>query len=221
MENKSALIVGATGLIGSDLLDKLLDEEYYQYIYILTRRPLGRKHERIKELIVDFDEFDEEMIPKIDDVYCCLGTTMKKAGSKSAFRKIDYHYPLKIAQITQQKGAQQYLLVSALGANRKSRFFYNRVKGEVETAVAAIGFRALHIFRPSILLGQRQESRSGEKIGQTLMQLASPILIGSLRKYRPIKSSVVAQAMQKVAKKDLHGSYIFESDKIKTLAVAS
>lgn len=219
MENKSALIAGATGLIGKDLLKNLLDEEYYQIIYILTRRPLGWEHEKVKQLIVDFDEFDEEVIPVVDDVYCCLGTTMKKAGSKSAFRKVDYHYPLKIAQLTLQKGARQYLLISALGAHKRSRFFYNQVKGEVEEAIAAIRFDALHIFRPSLLLGPRQERRIGERVSQILMRIISPLLIGRLRKYRPIHSKIVAQAMQKVAKKDLNGSYIFESDKIKILAV--
>lgn len=220
MENKSALIAGATGLIGSDLLDMLLDEDYYQTVYVLTRRPIGRKHDKVKELVVDFDEFDEGALPKVDDVYCCLGTTMKKAGSKAAFRKVDYHYPLKIAQIAQQKGAQQYLLVSAVGSNKRSPFFYSKVKGEVEGAIAAIGFKALHIFRPSLLVGPRQEKRLGEKIGQIVMGIISPIMIGNLKKYRSIKSNVVAQAMQKVAKKDLNGAYIFESDKIKILAAA-
>lgn len=220
MKNKSALVAGATGLTGNDLLNKLLEDDYYQTVYLLLRKPSGLQHERVKELVVDFDEFNEEEIPTVDDVYCCLGTTMKKAGSKSAFRKVDYHYPLKIAQITLQKGAQQYLLVSSLGANKKSRFFYNCVKGEVEEAIAAAGFKTLHIFRPSILLGPRQEKRSGERIGQIIMRLISPLLIGSLKKYRPIESKTVAQSMLKIAKKELSGSFIFESDKIKILAVA-
>ncbi len=219
MEKKSALIAGATGLIGNDLFNGLVEEDYYQTVYLLTRRPVSKASERIKELVVDFDNFDERAIPEVDDVYCCLGTTMKKAGSKNAFRKVDYHYPLKIAQLTQQKGAHQFLLVSALGADKKSRFFYNQVKGEVEEAIAAVGFKTLHIFRPSLLLGPREETRVGERIGKIIMRGISPFMAGKFRKYRPIQSKTVADAMRKIAKKDLSGPYIFESDKIKILAV--
>lgn len=221
MENKYALIIGATGLIGKSLLEKLLYDSYYEKIYVLTRRPLPKKHQKIHELLVDFDEFGEEAIPRIDDIYCCLGTTMKKAGSKYAFRKVDYHYPLKVAQIAYKKGANQYLLVSSLGADKQSRFFYHQVKGEIEEAVAVVGFKALHIFRPSILLGTRSERRTGERIGQIVMQLISPLLVGRLKKYRPIHADTVAEAMQGVAKKSLSGPHIFESDNIRILAATT
>lgn len=221
MEKKYALIIGATGLIGKSLLEKLLNDSYYEKIYVLTRRPLSANHQKIHELVVDFDEFGEEAIPKVDDIYCCLGTTMKKAGSKYAFRKVDYHYPLKVAQIAYQKGAGQYLLVSSLGADKQSRFFYNQVKGEVEEAIAVVGFKTLHIFRPSILLGARSERRTGERIGQIMMRLIAPLLMGRLRKYRPIHASTVAEAMQGVAKKELSGPHIFESDNISILAATA
>ncbi len=220
MEEKSALIAGATGLIGRHLLEKLLEGDAYQTLYVLTRKPLSHTDPKIKELVVDFDTFGESDFPVVDDVYCCLGTTMKKAGSKNAFRKVDYHYPLKIAQIAQQKGARQYLLVSSMGANKRSRFFYNQVKGEAEEAVAVTGFETLHIFRPSILLGERTEKRLGERIGQLVMQIVAPLLLGKLKKYRPIRAETVAEAMQKTAEKNLTGPHLFESDKIKILAAS-
>ncbi len=220
MEENSALIAGATGLIGRHLLEKLLEDDHYQTLYVLTRKPLSHANPKIKELVVDFDTFSEDDLPAVDDVYCCLGTTMKKAGSKNAFRKVDYHYPLKIAQIARQKGARQYLLVSSMGADKRSRFFYNQVKGEVEEAVAVVGFETLHIFQPSILLGERTEKRLGERIGQISMQVIAPLLLGRLRKYRPIRASMVAEAMQKAAEKNLTGPHLFESDKIKILAAS-
>lgn len=218
MGNHSALIVGATGLVGSYLLNKLCEDPYYYTVYVLTRRPLTHQYEKVKEVIINFDELNEADIPEVDDVFCCLGTTMKKAGSKSAFRKVDYHYPVRIARLAHKKGAKQFFLVSAMGADKESLFFYNRIKGEVEESVAKVGFPAIHILRPSMLLGQREEKRVGEKIGQVVMQGMAPVMIGALKKYRPIEGNAVAQAMLNVAKKDLHGPYIFESDKIKVLA---
>ncbi|MDF9800666.1 uncharacterized protein YbjT (DUF2867 family) [Catalinimonas alkaloidigena] len=218
MENKNALIAGATGLIGSELLRILKHHPYYQKVYVLTRRPLDISHERITEIIVNFDELSAADLPQIDDIYCCLGTTMKKAGSKEGFRKVDYDYPLKLAKLGKEKGARQYLIVTALGADKKSRFFYNQVKGEAEEAIAATGYEALHIFRPSILLGDRGENRTGERIGQVMMNVMSPLMLGTLKKYRPIEGKNVAEAMFIAAKQNLKGPHLFESEKIKILA---
>lgn len=142
---------------------------------------------------------------------------MNKAGSKEAFRKVDYDYPLRVAEITRRKGAQQYLLVSAMGADKGSYIFYNRVKGEVEDAIVKVGFNAFHIFRPSMLLGERTETRIGEQIGQVVMQGVAPLMVGGLKKYRAISAETVAEAMVHVARKELSGTYIFESDKIQEL----
>jgi len=216
--NKSALIVGATGLIGGQLLRILKHHPYYQKIYVLTRRTLDIKNERVDELVVDFDKLSIDELPQVDDIYCCLGTTMKKAGSKEAFRKVDYHYPLKIASLGIEKGAKQFMLVSSMGADKNSRFFYNQVKGEVEESLGSLDYQALHIFRPSILLGERNENRTGEQIGQVVMKTLSPLLLGGLKNYRPIKGKRVAQAMFIAAKQNLQGAHLFESEKIKVLA---
>ncbi|MEK6482167.1 oxidoreductase [Catalinimonas sp. 4WD22] len=218
MENRSALIVGATGLIGAELLRILKHHSYYQKVYVLTRRPLDISHERITEIIVNFDELKADDLPQIDDIYCCLGTTMNKAGSKEAFRKVDYYYPVKVAELGKEKGARQYLIVTALGADKKSSFFYNHVKGEVEEALFKLGYRTLHIFRPSVLLGKRNENRAGEGIAQVVMQALNPLMLGALKKYRPIEGKNVAEAMFIAAKQNLSGPHLFESEKIKVLA---
>lgn len=218
MENKTAIIAGATGLIGSELLEQVIQDDYYQKIYVLTRRELELTHERVEPLLLNYDEFRAEDLPKVQDVYCCLGTTMKNAGSKSAFRKVDYHYPLKLAELCRKNGATQYLLVSSMGANKNARFFYNQVKGEIEEALAAAGYPTLHIFRPSILLGDREEKRGGEKVAQALMKAVSPVMLGKLKNYRPIYGKTVAEAMFMAARQKLSGPHLFASEQIKVLA---
>lgn len=218
MEEKTALIAGATGLIGGELLQLLSQENYYSKIYVLTRRELDLPHERVEQLLLNYDEFRANDLPQVQDVYCCLGTTMKNAGSKAAFRKVDYHYPLKLAELCRKKEAEQYMLVSSMGADKKSNFFYNQVKGEIEESLAAVGYPALHIFRPSILLGNRNEKRSGENIAQILMKVVSPLLLGKLRNYRPIYGKTVAEAMFVAASQKLKGPHLFVSEQIKVLA---
>lgn len=217
MAQKHALIAGATGLVGNELLQQLISGRQYHTISLLSRHEVETTSKRVETIVVDYDQLTDEQIPAVDDVFCCLGTTMNKAGSKEAFRKVDYDYPLRVAEITRRKGAQQYLLVSAMGADPTSYFFYNRVKGEVEEAIAKLNFEALHLLRPSMLLGERTETRTGEQIGQAVMQGVAPLMVGGLKKYQPIAASTVAEAMAYVAKKELRGVYVFESDKIKSL----
>jgi uncharacterized protein YbjT (DUF2867 family) len=143
---------------------------------------------------------------------------MKKAGSKEAFHRVDYQYPLETAQLALKNGAAQYLIVTAMGANKKSMFFYNRVKGEIEEAIWKLNFSAVHIFRPSLLLGERKEQRMGEKIGAIVMKLLRPFLIYGLKKYRAIEGKTVAAAMYKMAQENLTGRYIYESDRIENVA---
>jgi len=218
MEQNTALIAGATGLIGSELVETLKQTNYYQKIYLLVRREVDAVDERVVPLVLDFDGFQSKDLPKVQDVYCCLGTTMKNAGSKSAFRKVDYHYPLKLAELCRKNGAEQYMLVSSMGANKSSRFFYNQVKGETEEALAGVGYPALHIFRPSILLGNRKEKRNGEKIAQKVMQMVSPLMVSKLRNYRPIYGKTVAKAMLVAARQKRQGPHLFESAQIEVLA---
>ncbi len=218
MAQRHALIAGATGLVGNELLQQLIQGRHYHTISLLSRHQVETNSKRVETIIVDYDQLSADDIPEADDVFCCLGTTMNKAGSKEAFRRVDYDYPLRLAKLARQKGAQQYLLVSAMGADPQSYFFYNQVKGEIEAAIAEVGYSALHIFRPSMLLGERTETRLGEQVGKVLMQGAAPLMVGELKKYRGIHAETIAEAMVHVAKKELEGLYIFESDKIQSLA---
>ncbi len=217
--DKTALVAGATGLVGSTLLEYLLNGTNYRRVMVLTRRPLSVSHPKLEEIIIDFDHLQQTVFPEpIDDAYCCLGTTIKKAGSREAFRKVDYEYPLEMARLAQKTGASQFLIITAMGAGKKSLFFYNRVKGEIEEALRQFNNMDIHIFRPSLLLGEREEQRAGEKIGAIVMKLISPLLIFKLKKYKPVAAKTVATAMYKIAQGNLTGYQVYESDKIKEIA---
>jgi uncharacterized protein YbjT (DUF2867 family) len=218
MDSKSALLVGASGLVGGHCLRCLLEEPSYTKVTVLVRKPLSIVHEKLVQHVVDFDEFETlgKCLP-VDDVYCCLGTTIKKAGTEDAFRKVDFDYPVKIAALAQHCGSNQFLLVSSLGADPHSRIFYNRVKGEVEQAIRKISYTAFHVFRPSLLLGERTEHRVGEQVGAVAFAALKPVMIGPLRKYRAILASDVAKAMVRVAQMDLTGMNIFESQQIQLI----
>ncbi len=219
MKNRSALLAGATGLVGGHCLTFLQEMPDIAEIRVLTRRPLTVNHPKIREHVVDFNHLDQYRdIITADHIFCCLGTTIKKAGSREAFQLVDYDYPYRIAEIAAKNGAENFLLVSALGANPKSKIFYNRVKGELEKAVSSLPFAGILIFHPSLLLGQREEFRAGEKAGAFLFRLVSPFLAGKLTKYRPIQAQAVAKAMVYMAPTRLKGVHIFESDQIKFFA---
>ncbi|MEJ0056863.1 MAG: NAD(P)H-binding protein [Bacteroidota bacterium] len=163
---KTAILAGTTGLIGAQVLELLMEEKSYDRIIALSRKPLKKTSEKIINLIVDFDDLDSfKDHLKGDDVFCCLGTTIKQAGSKEAFRKVDLEYPVTLATITKNNGARKFLIVTALGANKRSSIFYNQVKGEVEEKIAALGFEEYHIFQPSMLIGLRKEERAGGRSG--------------------------------------------------------
>lgn len=208
--SRTALIIGATGLIGQQLLTKLLHSPYYDQVIALTRKPLEVKNTKLKEIIFDFDKPNPSLVVA-DDVFCCLGTTIKKAGSKEAFKKVDLEYPLSVASMALQNGAEKFLIVTAMGADEKSSIFYNRVKGEVEMGLENLKYDSLHIFRPSLLLGNRKESRFGEKAGEVVMTVFKPLLLGTLKKYRAIDSEKVANAMLTFAKKSEKGVFIHDS----------
>lgn len=215
---KTAWLAGATGLIGSSLLNELLSQDWYERVVALVRRSTGVHHPRLVERIVDFSSLNADEFAPVDDVFCALGTTIKKAGSPARFREVDFEYPLKLARAAKNAVAQQFLLVSSVGANAKSSNFYLRVKGELEAALRDEGFDSLHIFRPSILVGKRAESRPGERLGIIAGQVIAPLLIGSSRKYRPIRASDVAKAMVAAAHKFLPGVHVHEFDSIRKLA---
>lgn len=213
---KTALIAGASGLVGRHCLDLLLaaDDRYAQVISI-GRRTLPLQHPRLQQRVVDFDDLERERLHLIaDDVYCCLGTTIRQAGSEAAFYKVDYTYVVKLAALLASNFASQLLVVSALGADARSRIFYNRVKGEMEEAVKQTPFRAIHIFRPSLLLGERPQPRLGERVAAVFMKVIQPLLLGPLRVYRPMTAQAVAQAMLDAARQDGGGVRTYLSDVI-------
>jgi uncharacterized protein YbjT (DUF2867 family) len=197
---KTAIIAGATGLVGSQLLNNLLESNYYDNIIALVRKELPLQSAKLIQVIIDYNNI--QLIAdnlKGDDVFCCLGTTIKKAGSQDEFYKVDYQYCLNIAIETYKNGASNFYLISSLGANANSKIFYNSVKGKLENAIKNIGFNSFFIFRPSILLGNRNEFRLGEKIMQILMKSITKIMVGSMKKYAAIESKQVAKAMYWIA----------------------
>lgn len=209
----SALVVGSTGLIGKQLTQNLLQHTAYSKVVCVTRSPQDFGDPRYVNRVINFDQIDafaDEI--KANHVFCCLGTTMKKAGSKEKFRKVDYHYPLEIAKTAKQNGAKSFLLVSSMGADTGSSFFYNQVKGEVEEAIGLLNFESYHIFRPSLLMGPRNEKRTGERFAQVLMSGLSFLFVGPIKKYKPIQSDKVANAMVNIALKETTGKHIYESD---------
>jgi uncharacterized protein YbjT (DUF2867 family) len=208
---KTALLAGATGLIGSALLPLLLASERYAKVMVVGRRPVPVQHPKLTQVITDLGELESERLRLIaDDVYCCLGTTMRQAGSKEAFYEVDFLYVVKLAAVTAANFAAQFLVVSSLGADAESLFYYNKVKGEMEAAVRQAPFRAIHIFRPSLLLGDRAKPRLGERLGGLLLKLVSPLLRGSWQKYRAIKGEAVARAMLRAAEDDGGGVRVHE-----------
>lgn len=210
---KTALVLGATGLIGSFLTHLLVDSPIYTNVKVLARNSLGWQHPRLQEIQFDF-EHPNGLLTQADDIFCCLGTTMKKAGSKDAFQKVDYQYPLDIARLSLAHGARQFAIVTSMGADSESSFYYNRVKGEVERDLTSLAFPTLLIFRPSLLLGNRtttgrSETRLGERIAEGAMRLLKPLIPA---KYRAIDAAKVANAMFMTTQTSLTGKHIFESD---------
>ena len=179
----------------------------------------GFKHPKIRFRKIEFDKLEETAaLLKADHVFSCLGTTIKKAGSEQEFRKVDYDYVVNSAKISLQNGAKKIFVVSALGADKNSFIFYNKVKGEMEEAITALSYQSTFFFRPSLLLGERTEVRNGEKIGEAFGNLISFALVGPLKKYKPIKALSVAKAMFISAKGDVKGVKIMESDEIEEIS---
>lgn len=218
MEPRSALLLGATGLVGGHVLDLLLHDPAYGSVLVLGRRAVAREHPRLRQEVVDFDrvrDFAGEV--RAQDVFCCLGTTIRAAGSREAFRRVDLDYPRAVAEAAARNGAERFLLVSALGADAGSSVFYNRVKGEAEDAVRTLPFQEVAILRPSLILGERAERRPAEALAQRLAPRLSPLLRGPLRRYRAVEAEVVARAMLRLAKSGGRGVRVVESDGIQAL----
>lgn len=213
-----ALVVGATGLVGRHLVDLLLDDERFKTVTILVRRPSGRNHSRLTEHVVDFD--DEESWAHLltgDVLFSAMGTTRKAAGSQDAQYRVDVAYQLEVAYAAAGFGTKRYVLVSAAGADDHSRFFYPRIKGELEKAVLSLGFDHVTILRPSILEGQRSDSRFMEQLGAKLVRFFGHFSRRA-RRYRPIHANIVAQAMIRAALYPTNEHRIVELDDIFALA---
>ncbi|MBL8508549.1 NAD(P)H-binding protein [Chitinimonas sp. JJ19] len=208
---QTALIAGATGLIGRHLAQLLAHDPAYGQVHALVRRPAGLAEGKLAEIQVDYEQLHTIALPHIDTVFCALGTTIKTAGTQAAFRRVDLDYVLAIAQLARERGAQHCLVVSSLGANAGSRVFYNRVKGEMEAGLQALGYARLSLFRPSVLIGERPEFRLGEQIAASLGGLLPARL-------KPIAGADVALAMQACAKQPGTGVRIIESAEIRQLA---
>lgn len=213
--SRTALVAGASGLVGGHVLQLLLTDDAFTHVVTLARRPLSVQYTKLEQRVVDMGALDALLdLPPIDDVFCCLGTTIKTAGSQQAFRTVDYDYVVGVARAGQRAGATQILLVTAIGADPASRIFYSRVKGEVEQTVRELPYQAVQIFRPSFLMGDRREARLGERIGVPVARLLAPLLPGPLRRYRPVHAADVARAMVQLAKDAPRGLNVFEYDGI-------
>ncbi|MBJ7429582.1 MAG: oxidoreductase, partial [Bacteroidia bacterium] len=197
---KTAIIVGASGLIGNQLVQNLIDNPALGKVLVLVRNELQIQSPKLIQLRVNFNQLSNLELPFTPtDAFCCLGTTIRTAGSQEAFKMVDYEYCVSFAQLVKTKGTNNFYLISSLGANANSKVFYNKVKGEVEAAIQTINFESYFIFRPSILLGNRKEFRLGEKIMKLIFAPISKVLFGSLKKYAAIESKTVALAMLNAA----------------------
>ncbi|MBK6875128.1 MAG: NAD(P)H-binding protein [Ignavibacteria bacterium] len=218
MINMTATLIGATGLIGNYLLEELLKDPFFDTVRILIRRPMDKTDPKLEKKIVDFNDSDSLLaaINNSDVVFCTIGTTQKKVkGDKDAYYKIDFDIPVNLSRFCKMTGCEKFILVSSVGANSKSNNFYLKLKGETEEAVIASGIKAIHIMRPSVLLGERNESRLGEKIGKAVLSAFSFL---TPSKYKPIQGKDVAKAMLSVSKKSEEGYFVHENAEIKKIS---
>ena len=216
--SRTALVAGATGLTGGHLLSQLLADTRYARVTALVRKAALPGNRKLSELVVDFDALPT--FSTADDAYCCLGTTIRKAGSQAAFRRVDFEFVVSFAGVAKAAGAKRFLVMSSLGANPRSTVFYSRIKGEMENALREIGFETLQIFQPSLILGERKEQRRAERIGITAFSAMGALMLGPLRKYRPIESATIARAMIRAAFSSGCGIHVYPSDAIERLASA-
>jgi uncharacterized protein YbjT (DUF2867 family) len=190
----------------------------YKNIVVIVRKPLGIENPKLIQLQVDFDAIETLKVGLlVHDVFCALGTTIKTAGSQEAFYKVDYTYVVNLGKWCERNAVQRFLIVSAIGASAQSGIFYNRVKGEMETAVSKLPIPQIKIFRPSLLMGNRTEKRAGEKFAQAIMGVLGFLFVGPLLKYKAIKADVVAGAMIKSAASGADGFTIFDSGQMQQM----
>ena len=208
---KTALIVGATGIVGKELVAQLCEDERYQQVIIWVRRKPAFSHPKLLVQEVDFDRISEQAMPKVDEVFCALGTTIKKAGSQENFLKVDVQYPTEIAKLAKSAGVSRFVLISALGANSNARVFYSRAKGMVEDNLRQLHFDSLQIVRPSLIVGERADFRLGETLFEWLFKLLPKTLFW---RYRPMHGKDIAHVMIEQAQRPEQGEYIYSPQQI-------
>ncbi|MFD2230566.1 NAD(P)H-binding protein [Alkalimarinus sediminis] len=199
---RKALVVGATGLIGGECVRQALALDSYSEVVVFGRRKLSLAHSRLTQIIGPLAEAEALLKDcKVDDVFCCLGTTIKKAKTQANFKTVDYEYPVSIAEVMLNNGAEHFCVVSATGANASSYFFYNRVKGELEKKLESLGYPYLTIMRPSLLVGDRDEVRLGESLSAAVGAVIKPLMKGPLLEISPVDADKVARVMVREAEK--------------------
>ncbi|MFY9464677.1 MAG: hypothetical protein WAP48_06290 [Sediminibacterium sp.] len=213
MQQRKALLLGATWLTGSLLLPRLLESDLYSSVTIYVRKPTGLSHPKLIEEVIDYDTIDTAA--EVDDVYCCLGTTIRIAKTREAFTKVDLHYPVKIARLQLDAGSKRFMVISAMGANPRSMIFYNRTKGLMEEALQRMDYPSLYIFRPSFITGNRTEKRAGEKAAIRIAQWINPLLVGPLRNYASVKATAIADCMLHHASEGKSGNHCILSGSIR------
>lgn len=210
-------VLGSSGLVGQALVSQLLRDPEIDQVKIIVRKPARVNHSKLVSVLLDFSDQAslEDALADAEIIFCCIGTTMKQVhGDKKLYRSIDYDIPVAAATFGSRHETKKFVLVSAIGADEKSGNFYLRLKGEVEDAISNIPFEAVHIFRPSFLLGKRKEQRAGEGIAKSLFSGIGWLLIGGLKKFHPVHDSQVAEAMIAAAKSDRKGVHYYDYKKM-------
>lgn len=209
---KTALLAGATGLVGSCVLDVLVASDQYQTIHVAGRTAPKQQSSKIIFHRMELDELASLSVDAVDDVFCALGTTIKKAGSQQAFRAVDFDAVVELGQWAKRVQAKHFAVVSSIGANARSNNFYLRTKGQMEHRLKQLGLESLVIVRPSLLQGKRNEFRMAEKMGEYIFKVFGPLMVGALKKYRPITAQKVANAMVALCESKFGDIYIEESN---------
>ena len=221
MNEQTAVVLGATGMVGSNVVQQLIKNNSFSTIRLLVRKAIPKPHEKVQVVVTNFanpTQFRMDL-GKGDCIFCCVGTTLKKVeGNKELYRSIDFDIAVDAARLGKDAGFKKYLLVSSVGARVSSKNFYIKLKGEIEEAVKKIGFQSTYIFRPSFLMGNRKEFRLVEFAAKAVMKIASFLMVADLKKYRGIEATDVAKAMVNAASSSEQGTFVYEYEDIRKLA---